>query len=280
MKKLSCILLSLIIFVYDVDAKSGCCSHHGGVAGCNSNGRQICNDGTLSPSCTCTPTYIYGCTDSSAKNYNRNANKDNGSCIYYVYGCTNVNAVNYSSNAEKDDGSCILKVNGCIDKNAINYNSNANNDDGTCKYQKEEIIKIIEDNKELEVTYKVIYDKNNSEISREKIKETVVKVFKENDSSIKAEASNKEENNFSELEVEDKNKSETEDNSIIVILILLTIINYTLIKKENYNKTIINKIINIKNIFIKILLLLLYVIYILPIFIDLVIIIVSYKKNR
>ena len=33
-------------------ARSGCCSHHGGVCGCAS-GRVKCCDGTLSPSCTC-----------------------------------------------------------------------------------------------------------------------------------------------------------------------------------------------------------------------------------
>ncbi len=32
--------------------KQGCCSWHGGVQGC-SGGRLVCNDGTLSPSCTC-----------------------------------------------------------------------------------------------------------------------------------------------------------------------------------------------------------------------------------
>lgn len=32
--------------------KRGCCSHHGGVCGCK-NGRQVCCDETLSPSCTC-----------------------------------------------------------------------------------------------------------------------------------------------------------------------------------------------------------------------------------
>ncbi len=34
------------------DARSGCCSHHGGVCGC-SNGRARCCDGSLSPSCGC-----------------------------------------------------------------------------------------------------------------------------------------------------------------------------------------------------------------------------------
>ena len=33
-------------------ARRGCCSHHGGVAGC-AGGRQKCRDGSLSPSCTC-----------------------------------------------------------------------------------------------------------------------------------------------------------------------------------------------------------------------------------
>jgi Phr family secreted Rap phosphatase inhibitor len=32
--------------------RSGCCSWHGGVVGC-SGGRQVCADGSLSPSCTC-----------------------------------------------------------------------------------------------------------------------------------------------------------------------------------------------------------------------------------
>ncbi len=39
-------------------ARSGCCSWHGGVSGCDTSvGRQVCNDGTYSPSCTC----IYVC---------------------------------------------------------------------------------------------------------------------------------------------------------------------------------------------------------------------------
>lgn len=35
----------------DVEQR-GCCSHHGGVAGCT-NGRVVCNDGSYSPTCTC-----------------------------------------------------------------------------------------------------------------------------------------------------------------------------------------------------------------------------------
>ncbi len=36
----------------DKIARSGCCSHHGGVCGC-SGGRALCCDGALSPSCGC-----------------------------------------------------------------------------------------------------------------------------------------------------------------------------------------------------------------------------------
>ena len=35
-------------------ARRGCCSHHGGVCGCNeATDRVICCDGTYSPTCTC-----------------------------------------------------------------------------------------------------------------------------------------------------------------------------------------------------------------------------------
>ncbi len=43
--------LALIDKIISVE-KSGCCSWHNGVQGC-SGGRVVCNDGTLSPSCTC-----------------------------------------------------------------------------------------------------------------------------------------------------------------------------------------------------------------------------------
>jgi hypothetical protein len=37
-----------------VEARSGCCSHHGGVAGCDTaTGHAACNDGSDSPTCGC-----------------------------------------------------------------------------------------------------------------------------------------------------------------------------------------------------------------------------------
>lgn len=128
------VLLIIIVNPTIVYAQRGCCSHHGGVSGCNSYGRQICNDGTLSPTCTCTPPVqdVYGCTDTDSINYNSNATKDNGSCIKRVYGCIDKKAKNYNENANTNDNSCIYYKRGCTDKNAVNYNELAEIDDGSC----------------------------------------------------------------------------------------------------------------------------------------------------
>ena len=121
LKYLIIVIFIFLLFPNFVFAGRGCCSHHGGVAGCHSSGKQLCNDGTLSPSCTCTPTvtYIYGCTDEEAKNYNSSANKDDGSCEYYIYGCTDSRASNYDEQANMDDGSCKY-LTATFDENDIN----------------------------------------------------------------------------------------------------------------------------------------------------------------
>ena len=62
---------------------------------------------------------VDGCTDSSANNYNSNANSDDGSCDY----------------DEDDDG--VLdsdEIAGCTDESANNYNSEATDEDGSCQY--------------------------------------------------------------------------------------------------------------------------------------------------
>lgn len=56
--KLATILIFTPLFLFvsaaSIEARQGCCSHHGGVCGCDSSaGRQVCCDGTYSPSCTC-----------------------------------------------------------------------------------------------------------------------------------------------------------------------------------------------------------------------------------
>ena len=47
------IILIILAFPINVYAARGCCSHHGGIAYCGDYGYYICNDGTESPTCTC-----------------------------------------------------------------------------------------------------------------------------------------------------------------------------------------------------------------------------------
>ena len=99
----------------------------------------------------------FGCTDSTAFNYDSTANVDNGgclpivtgcmqpvafnynplantpdTCIPVIFGCTNVTALNYDSLANTDDGSCVAMVFGCTNPQAFNYDPQANVDDGSC----------------------------------------------------------------------------------------------------------------------------------------------------
>ncbi len=132
------VLIMLVLLPTRVYAQRGCCSRNGGVCGCNKYGRQVCCNGDLSPTCTCTPPTVYGCTDRNANNYNADANTDDGSCTYTVKGCTDPNANNYNSNANTDDGSCKYDVRGCTHYSAKNYNPEANIDDGSCEYEVKE----------------------------------------------------------------------------------------------------------------------------------------------
>jgi hypothetical protein len=55
MKKILIILIFVFFLIPKIVlATRGCCSYHGGVCGCDTSvGRQVCCDGTYSPSCTC-----------------------------------------------------------------------------------------------------------------------------------------------------------------------------------------------------------------------------------
>lgn len=58
----------LLLASTSVYAKTGCCSKHGGVAGCdNSTGYQLCKDGTNSPSCTCSGQTVKQTKTTAAK---------------------------------------------------------------------------------------------------------------------------------------------------------------------------------------------------------------------
>tara|TARA_R100001594_G_scaffold89498_1_gene123919 strand:- start:914 stop:3112 length:2199 start_codon:yes stop_codon:yes gene_type:complete len=109
------------------------------------------NDGS------CIIPAVWGCTDSTAFNFDTSANVDNGGCIpvivgcmqplafnynaqantsgpciAVILGCTSPIAYNYNPAANTDDGSCIAVVYGCTDPTAFNYNSAANTNDGSC----------------------------------------------------------------------------------------------------------------------------------------------------
>ena len=75
---------------------------------------------------------VFGCTDSTADNYDPAADTDDGSCI--ISGCTDPAADNYNASANNDDGSCTYTILGCTDPNADNYDSSATSDDGSCSY--------------------------------------------------------------------------------------------------------------------------------------------------
>ena len=210
MKKFLLVIVLFFMIPIIVSARRGCCSHHGGVAGCASNGRQLCNDGTLSPTCMCESSSNYsnnsynqvaqisGCTDPNAINYNPSANVNDGSCIIRKYGCTNKYALNYDASANTDDGSCIEKKYGCMNKEAVNYDEAANISNGNCRFKEIEIknekikyktkyrknkkkyrkyrkVKRKGINGEKEVTYVVIKNERGSILSREKESEKIIK---------------------------------------------------------------------------------------------------------
>jgi len=105
----------------------------------------------------CQTEAIWGCTDSTAFNYDIVANIDNGGCIPVIlgcmeslafnfdplantpdtcvpliYGCTDPTMFNFSVTANTDDGGCVPYVFGCTDSTMFNYNPLANSDNSSC----------------------------------------------------------------------------------------------------------------------------------------------------
>ena len=102
---------------------------------CNDFDSSTSND-TYDSNCICIGTTSNnGCTDSSACNYDQNANTEDNSCVYPGDSCddNNANTINDTINSNCDCQGTTSES-GCMDSSACNYNTNANTDDNSCVY--------------------------------------------------------------------------------------------------------------------------------------------------
>ena len=76
------------------------------------------------------PEPTFGCTDSSACNYEASVTDDDGSCIFPT--CDDITACNYDADAVCGGGVCIPS--GCLEPEACNFNPNAECEGETCDY--------------------------------------------------------------------------------------------------------------------------------------------------
>ena len=124
--------MDTLAYNYDVDANTSDTCYY--MPGCTNPGyleyytqgyTADIDDGS------CGTLAVFGCTDSTAFNYDTTANVDNGGCIPVILGCMQPLAFNYNPNANTAD-TCIPIIYGCMSSIAINYDSLANTDDGSC----------------------------------------------------------------------------------------------------------------------------------------------------
>jgi len=80
----------------------------------------------------CQTEAIWGCTDSTAFNYDAIANIDNGGCVPVILGCMESLAFNFDPLANTPD-TCIPLIYGCTDPTMFNFSVIANTDDGGCE---------------------------------------------------------------------------------------------------------------------------------------------------
>jgi len=95
-------LLMLFIFVISSEqiyAKRGCCSHHGGVAYCGKSGKYICNDGTTSPTCTCSG----GVSSSSSSKKSTSSNSSSAETKKTTTPCSSSSKKNSSSQGKQNN---------------------------------------------------------------------------------------------------------------------------------------------------------------------------------
>ncbi len=260
MKKVVIVLLaSILMFIgmQEVLAGRGCCSHHGGQAYC-SNGRWVCRDGTYSPTCTCS-----GGSSSGSRSYNTTTKRT--TTIRQIYGCMDKSAINYNYSANVSDGSCQYeKIE--TSKENIYYSTETK---GSLTSGEKEVIREGK-NGEKEVTIKKIVNENGSEVSSEKVNETII-VDPVNEIV---------EYHARTTRTQTSEKTEEESNTSLVVTIILLIINIYYGYKNKDANLLINKIKAIDSK-VKYILYFLYFIFIIPVFIDIVLVIIDFfKRNK
>ena len=127
---------SIIPFPYTYKATTYCgnfCEEY--AYGCLDTLAQNYDVYANSPDSSC--YYAAGCMQAGYLEYytqGYEADYDDGSCLTLaVFGCTDSTALNFDAGANVDNGSCIPVVIGCMDLSAYNYNAEANTE-GDCLY--------------------------------------------------------------------------------------------------------------------------------------------------
>lgn len=85
-------------------------------------------NGRLDENCACV---VKGCTDPKACNFNSEATKDDGTCIFPIKTCDDGNPLTINDRLD-DECECVGDILGCTDEDACNYNPVATLEDGSC----------------------------------------------------------------------------------------------------------------------------------------------------
>ena len=259
MKKIVIVVFIFICMFFSsnrVLAGRGCCSHHGGQAYC-SDGRWVCNDGTYSPTCTCS-----GGSSSSGSSYYKKSVRT--TTVKKIYGCTNSNAINYSSNANVSDGSCRFER---IETSIEKYGYETVNV-GDKTGEKKEVITQGKDG-EKKIVKRIITNELGEEVSTELISEEIIK--EPTNEVIKYV---KTENFTMSKDILNEKAYDGQSNNIIILEIILIAVAVLYSNKNKNANTIINKIKKTRPLF-KIILYLLYFILVLPPFADIILMIIN-----
>lgn len=218
----------------------------------------------------------YGLTDGQYHCHNGNNSSSNNSSSLN----NNYNATTKVTTTTKK------QVYGCMDSTAINYDKDATSSSGTCQYEKIEtkkeninyeikvkgtlkvgVKKVLKEGEmgQKEVTIKKIFDETGNEISSEVISENIIKEpvdeivsYSNSKYKLKSEA----------------NSQEDADGGVILVTIILLIINIIYAIKNKNSKIIINQIKKVP-IWLRFILYFLYFVFIIPIYIDIILVIID-----